>query len=74
MPSGFFGARAIASRQPFDRRKGDTPLSETHPRPSGPANYTQDVAVLERVGLIQRKDGKMSVPWERIIAEIGLTA
>jgi predicted transcriptional regulator len=37
-------------------------------------NVHQDIALLEKVGLIQRKDGKVSAPWERIIAEIRLAA
>lgn len=37
-------------------------------------NVHQDVALLEKVGLIQRKDGKVGAPWERIIAEIKLAA
>jgi predicted transcriptional regulator len=37
-------------------------------------NVHQDVALLEKVGLIQRKDGKANAPWERIIAEIRLAA
>ena len=37
-------------------------------------NVHQDIALLEKVGLIQRKDGKVNAPWERIIAEIRLAA
>ena len=37
-------------------------------------NVYQDIALLEKVGLIQRKDGKVSAPWKRIIAEIRLAA
>jgi len=37
-------------------------------------NVHQDIALLEKVGLVQRKDGKVSAPWERIIAEIRLAA
>ncbi len=37
-------------------------------------NVHQDVALLEKVGLIQRKEGKVNAPWERIIAEIRLAA
>ncbi len=37
-------------------------------------NVHQDVALLEKVGLIERTGGKISAPWERIIAEIRLAA
>ena|SRR5208283_2669612 len=37
-------------------------------------NVHQDIALLEKVGLIQRKDGKVNAPWKRIIAEIRLAA
>ena len=37
-------------------------------------NVHQDIALLEKVGLIQRKDEKVNAPWERIIAEIRLAA
>ena len=37
-------------------------------------NVHQNVALLENVGLIQRKGEKVSAPWERIIAEIRLSA
>jgi predicted transcriptional regulator len=37
-------------------------------------NVHQDVALLEKVGLIERKEGKINAPWERIIAEIKLAA
>jgi predicted transcriptional regulator len=37
-------------------------------------NVHQDIALLEKIGLIERKDGKASAPWERIIAEIRLAA
>ena len=37
-------------------------------------NVHQDVALLEKVGLIQRKGGKVNAPWDRIIAEIRLAA
>ncbi len=37
-------------------------------------NVHQDVALLEKVGLIQRKGEKVTAPWERIIAEIRLAA
>ena len=37
-------------------------------------NVHEDVRLLEKVGLIQRKEGKVSAPWERIIAEIRLAA
>jgi predicted transcriptional regulator len=37
-------------------------------------NVHQDVALLEKVGLIQRKGGKVEAPWDRIIAEIRLAA
>jgi predicted transcriptional regulator len=37
-------------------------------------NVHQDVALLEKVGLIQRKDMKVNAPRERIIAEIRLAA
>ena len=37
-------------------------------------NVHQDIRLLEKVGLIQRKEGKVSAPWERIIAEIRLAA
>ena len=37
-------------------------------------NVHQDVALLEKVGLIQRRGDKVNAPWERIIAEIRLAA
>jgi predicted transcriptional regulator len=37
-------------------------------------NVRQDITLLEKVGLVQRKDGKVNAPWERIIAEIRLAA
>jgi predicted transcriptional regulator len=37
-------------------------------------NVHQDVALLEKVGLIERAGDKISAPWERIIAEIRLAA
>jgi predicted transcriptional regulator len=37
-------------------------------------NVHQDITLLEKIGLIQRKDGKVDAPWERIIAEIRLAA
>ena len=37
-------------------------------------NVHQDIALLEKVGLIKRKDEKVNAPWERIIAEIRLAA
>jgi predicted transcriptional regulator len=37
-------------------------------------NVHQDTALLEKIGLILRKDGKVNAPWERIIAEIRLAA
>ena len=37
-------------------------------------NVHQDVALLEKNGLIQRKGEKVAAPWDRIIAEIRLAA
>ena len=37
-------------------------------------NVHQDVALLEKIGLVQRKEGKVVAPWDRIIAEIRLAA
>ena len=37
-------------------------------------NVHQDVTLLERAGLVQRKGEKVNAPWDRIIAEIRLAA
>ena len=37
-------------------------------------NVHQDIHVLEKIGLIQRRGGKVNAPCERIIAEIRLAA
>ncbi len=37
-------------------------------------NVHQDVTLLEKVGLVQRKGEKVHAPWDRIIAEIRLAA